>query len=104
MIEAVRLRIEPAMDGLGIEVPTPLTADEAVENFFDPDFCSSLDLFRKDKNWGKPEPVPPSAKIPIYLLFILFITCQQPILNLRISESTNFIFYLNNFVKKIQDS
>ena len=45
-MEAVRLRIEPAIDGLGIEVPTPLTADEAVENFFDPDFCSSLDLFR----------------------------------------------------------
>ena len=75
----MRLRIEPAIDGLGIEVPTPLTADEAVENFFDPDFCSSLDLLRKDKNWGKPEPVPPSArKAKIYLLFILmFITCQQ---------------------------
>ena len=73
----MRLRIEPAIDGLGIEVPTPLTADEAVENFFDPDFCSSLDLLRKDKNWGKPEPVPPSAKIPIYLLFIMFIKLRH---------------------------
>ena len=95
MIEAVRLRIEPAIDGLGIEVPTPLTADEAVENFFDPNFCSSLDLFRKDKNWGKPEPVPPSAKIPIYLLFILFIKCQHPILNLRI------LFFTYIFVTEI---
>ena len=78
-MEAVRLRIEPAIDGLGIEVPTPLTADEAVENFFDPDFCSSLDLFRKDKNWGKPEPVPPSVrKAKKYILFIwMFIACQQ---------------------------
>ena len=65
----MRLRIEPAIDGLGIEVPTPLTADEAVENFFDPDFCSSLDLLRKDKNWGKPEPVPPSAKYQFIVSF-----------------------------------
>ena len=87
------------MDGLGIEVPTPLTADEAVENFFDPCFCSSLDLLRKDKNWGKPEPVPPSAKIPIYLLFILLITCQQPILNLRILFFT-YIFVTEIFLRK----
>ena len=50
MIEAVRLRIEPAIDGLGIEVPTPLTADEAVENFFDPKFYFAPSTFQAHRS------------------------------------------------------
>ena len=46
------------MDGLGIEVPTPLTADEADEIFFSG--LSSFDLLRNERNWGKPEPIPAS--------------------------------------------
>ena len=58
VIEALRLRIEPAIDGLGIAVLIPLTADEAVEYFLAG--FSSCDLLRNDKNWGKPEPIPAS--------------------------------------------
>ena len=61
VMDALRLLIEPAMDGLGMAV-------EAVEaeltlRILEPGLPSSADLFRKVKNWGKPLPTPASLEV-----------------------------------------